>query len=205
MFNLIFGIVWTLFSSIFFVIIVISSFTTSSNLGDAGLKFNFSMIIPVIMISIFLIVGVVLIVKGAKKVIKDSKTKKYGVPCYGIVQNISQTGAYVNERPEYKAILDIVNPNTNQIESIEEIVGFNYNKYPIGSYVYCKYYEGDINIENNIGINELPGSYKDMLKPINYTSNASNTYNNSMGYTDIVFSDDREYVTIDGVKYRKVY
>ena len=38
--------------------------------------------------------------------------------CYGIVRDIQTTGVYVNDNPEYKAILDFVNPETYQVESI---------------------------------------------------------------------------------------
>ena len=197
MFNLIFGIVWTLFSSIFFVVFFGVSFSNTSSNGEVGIHFNSEFIIPFLIMCLFVGVGIFLIVKGARKVIKDSKTKKYGIPCYGVIQNLQQTGAYINEQPEYKAILDVVNPNTNTVEQIEEIVGFNYNKFPIGSFVICKYYEGDINFEHKIEPSDVPSSYREVLKPV--------TYKSEIGYSDIVFSDDREYVTIDGVKYKKVY
>lgn len=197
MFNLLFGIVWTLFSTMFFVIFFASSFSNTSYNGEPGINMDMSLIFPLLMMIVFIIIGIVLIVKGAKKVIKDSKTKKYGIPCYGIIQNLQRTGAYVNEQPEYKAILDVINPNTNMVEKIEEIVGFNYNKFPIGSFVICKYYEGDINFEHKIEPSDVPSSYKEILKPV--------TYKSEISYNDIVFSEDREYVTIDGVKYKKVF
>jgi len=204
MFYLIFGIIWTAFTSIFVVLMFGSMFTEGSTYGDpTGMRFSFNpeMIIPGILISVFLIIGIVLIVKGAKQVIKDIKTKKYGIPCYGIVQNLQLTGSYINEQPEYKAILDIINPNTNQLEKVEEIVGLNPNKYPIGSYVQCKYYEGDINFERIVNPNEVSSSFREILKPNNY----NNGLNTGSGFTDLEFSEDREYVTIDGVKYKRVY
>ncbi len=196
MFNLLFGIVWTLFSTLFLVIIFASSFSNTSYNGEPGFNMDMSLIIPLLMMIVFITIGIVLIVKGAKKVIKDSKTKKYGIPCYGIIQNLQRTGAYVNEQPEYKAILDVINPNTNMVEKIEEIVGFNYNKFPIGSFVICKYYEGDINFEHKIEPSDVPSSYKEILKPV--------TYKSEIDYNDIVFSENREYVTIDGVKYKRI-
>ena len=196
MFNLIFGIIWTLFSSLFFVVFFGISFDNTTSNGEVGFHFNSEFIIPFLIICLFVGVGIFLIVKGARKVIKDSKTKKYGLPCYGVIRNVQQTGAYINEQPEYKAILDIINPNTNTVEQIEEIIGFDYNKFPIGSFVMCKYYEGDINFEHKIEPGEVPSSFRDVLKPA--------TYKSEIGYNDIVFSDDREYVSIDGVKYKRI-
>ena len=205
MFYLIFGIIWTLFTSIFVFAFCGSMFSYTSINGEPGrLSFNFNpeLLIPSLIIAVFLIVGIYLIVKGARQVIRDSKTKKYGIPCYGIVQNIKPTGVSINEQPEFKALLDIINPNTNQVENIEEVVGLNPNKYPIGSYVLCKYYEGDINFERIVQPSEISSSYRELLKPVNYTSGVPNEF---MSYTNLEFSPDREYVTIDGVKYKKVY
>ena len=200
--ELIFGIIWTLFSSFFFVIMLFSS--RNANIGE--------IIIPILIVSVFIIIGIVLITKGAKKIIKDRKTSKYGIPCYCIVRNILNTGTYVNGHPEFKVIVDVVNPNTNQIEELEEIIGFNSNKYPINSYLACKYYEGDINIDRIASDNEVSDSYKRLLVQSQNTVNNSYPQPGNMGYgtgfnpgyTDISFSSDREYVTIDGVTYKKV-
>ena len=197
--NIIFGIIWTAFTSVFAFVIFASSISTSNVNGDpTGASFNLEpgLLIPLIILTVFFIIGIVIIVSGVKKLIKDSKTKKFGIPCYGRIQNLQPTGTYVNEQPEYKAILDVINPNTNQVERIEEVVGFNYYKFPIGSFVMCKYYNGDINFENKIEPGEVPGNYKDKLKPIDYETD--------FGCPNFEFSEDREYVTIDGVKYKRV-
>ena len=47
---------------------------------------------------------------------------------------------YINEAPEYKAKIELINPETNQREVLDEIIGLNYFKYPVNSYVLCKYY-----------------------------------------------------------------
>ena len=73
-------------------------------------------------------------------------------------------------------------------------IGFNYNKYPINSYVLCKYYQGDINLENLVFENEIPGDIKKHLAPNQQMSN----------YSNLEFSVDKEYVTIDGVQYKKI-
>jgi len=188
MFKFKFGLVWTLFvTPIFIMCLVIPGEQRN------GIDMNIFLFIFFI---VFEIIGLYMLISGIKTIIKDKKTKKYGTQCFGIVRDIQQTGAYVNDNPEYKALLDIVNPETNQIEKIEEIVGFDYRKYPINSYIQCKYYEGDINIDRVVAENEIPGGIKRMIIPIGQQQKPE--------YIDLEFSPDREYVTIDGVKYKKI-
>ena len=182
MFSFVFGLVWTA--------IVTPIFVLSINItGGIG--------IPPSLIVFFILfegIGLFMIIKGLIKIIKDWKTKKHGIQCYGIVNDIQNTGSYINGRPEYMATLDFLNPETNRVETIEEIIGFDYNKYPLSSYVLCKYYEGDINLENPISENEIPENIKINLIPKNQPFN----------YSSIEFSEDREYVTIDGVQYKRI-
>lgn len=186
MYNFIFGVVWTVFVTLMFIMCL---FVPGEQRGGADM--DFSLLIFFILFELF---GLYLLISGLKKIIKDKKTNKYGIQCYGIISEIKKTGTYVNDYPEYKAILNFVNPETNQIETIEEIVGLDYNKYPINSYVLCKYYHGDINIENFIFENEIPGGIKKYLISMRQDSDCSN----------FEFSSDKEYVTIDGVQYKKI-
>lgn len=96
---------------------------------------------------------------------------------------------YINEAPEYKAKIEFINPETNQREVLDEIIGLNYFKYPVNSYVLCKYFQGDVNIISIVPESEVPSSIKKSLPVIN---------------TDIKYSDDKEYVNIDGINYKKV-
>lgn len=186
MFKFLFGLIWTAFVTPIFIMCLV---VPGEQRGGADMN-------PVLFIflALFEVIGLYLIISGLRQIIKDRKTKKYGIPCYGIVRDIQTTGSSVNDRPEYKAILDFVNPETNQLETIEEIIGFDDNKYPINSYVLCKYYKGDINLENLVSENETPGYIKEQLVPKQVPNN-----------TNLEFSADREYVTIDGVQYKKDY
>lgn len=96
---------------------------------------------------------------------------------------------YINEAPEYKAKIELINPETNQREVLDEIIGLNYFKYPVNSYVLCKYFQGDVNIISIVPESEVPSFIKKSLPVIN---------------TDIKYSDDKEYVNIDGINYKKV-
>lgn len=186
MFEFLFGLAWVTFvTPIFILCLVVPG--EQRNGADMNL-FLFAFFV------LFEVIGVFMIIRGLRKIIKDKKTKKHGINCYGIVNDIKVTGSYVNGNPEYKAIIEFVNPETNQLGSIEEIIGFDHNKYPINSYVLCKYYQGDINFENIVPENEIPGDIKKYLVPKQQVPN----------YFNLEFSDDREYVTIDGVKYKKI-
>ena len=157
MFKLKFGLIWT-------VIITIISVIYITNSGEHIIVQNMDFSVLIFLI-LFELIGLYLIISGLIKIIKDTKTQKYGTQCYAIVANIQETGSYSNNKAEYKAILKFVNPLNLQVEIIEEIIGFNYNKYPIDSYILCKYYQGDINIENIISENEVPGDIKKQLNP----------------------------------------
>lgn len=186
MFRFLFGLVWTLIMT---PIVIICIFIPAEQRN--GVEMN-----PLILslLALFEIIGLYLMYVGLKEIIKNLKTKKLGTQCYGIIRNIQQTGATLNDRPELKATVEIINPETHQLETIEETIGFDENKYPINSYVLCKYYNKDINLEKVVAENEVPIDITYRLSPVNQPTSV----------TDIVFSDDREYVTIDGVKYKKV-
>lgn len=188
MFKFKFGLIWTIFVTPIFIVCLVIPGEQRGGIDMNPLLFGF--------FALFEFIGIYLIVSGIKTIIKDRKTKKYGTQCYGIVKDIQGTGSYSNDQPEYKAIVQIVNPETYQIEELEEIVGFKRDKYPINSYVLCKYYEGDINLEKIIIGNEVPEGIRKNLIPIEHHFQPE--------YMDLEFSADREYVTIDGVKYKKV-
>ena len=185
MFKLIFGLVWTAFITPIFIICLVIPGEVRDGVDMNPMLFIF--------MSIFEAIGLYLLITGLKKVIQDNKTKKYGIECYGIIRDIQETGSYVNNSPEYKATLDFMNPENYQVETIEEIIGFDYDKFSINSYVLCKYYQGDINIENSIFENEVPSGIKTYLVPVQQNSN----------YTGVEFSSDGEYVIINGVQYKK--
>lgn len=182
MLELVFGIIWIVFAGI-----ISSTFLFIENVP----------FFVIIMMIIFAIIGLYLIVVGAKKIIKNSKTNKYGLECFGIVRGIKPTGAYVNKQPLYKAKVEIVKPNTLQLELCSEDIGTNFNKYPVNSFIKCKYYKGDINIICMVEQDDIPGDPKKLLIPYNSFNSSSS------GYCDLTFSEDRQTVTIDGETYIK--
>lgn len=186
MFKFKFGLIWTLFVTPIFLLCL---FVPGEQRGGVDMNpFLF------IFLLIFEAVGLILMYSGMKTIIKDKKTKKYGRECFGIVNDIRRTGSSSNGNDEYKAIVNIVNPETNTTTEIEEIIGFDYYKYPINSFVLCKYYEGDINIERIAQETEIPENIKQSLAPTQNQINAMN----------VEVSADREYAIIDGVQYKKI-
>lgn len=186
MFEFLFGLIWTSFTTLIFTVCLV---VPGEQRGGVDMD-----LFLFIFFVFFEGIGLYVLIRGLKKIIKDRKTKMYGAECYGKISEIQTTGAYANGKPEYKAILYFVNPETYRLETIEEIIGFNYNKYPIDSYVLCQYYQGDINLEKIVYENEIPENIKNILIPNQYIPNNHN----------LKFSDDREYVIIDGVKYKKI-
>ena len=185
MFQFLFGLAWSALITPIFVVCLVIPGAERGGADMSPLLFIFLLI--------FELIGLVMLILGLRKIIRDIKTKMHGVPCYGLVCDIGCTGASMNDNPEFKAIMTIINPETNQLETIDEIIGFDDDKYPINSYVLCKYYKGDINLGNIVNENEVPGDIKKRLVPRHQTPN----------YSNLEFSEDREYVTIDGVQYKK--
>ncbi|MBR1939521.1 hypothetical protein IJ847_02200 [Candidatus Saccharibacteria bacterium] len=183
MFIFIFGLIWTVFMTAISVPFLVSA----SEQEDITMN-----IVPLVTFAVFDLVGLVLMIFGLKKIIKDRKTEKYGLQCYGIVRRIEPTGASVNDNPEFKAVIDIVNPETMQVETVEEVIGFDHNKYPTNSYLLCKYYQGDINIKSIVSDSEVPESARQYL-PVAEQGAGQN----------VEYSSDGEFVSIDGVLYRK--
>lgn len=185
MFKLIFGLIWTFFVTFIIIVCLVVP-------GEQGKAMDMSL--PLfIYLTLFELIGLFMLSGGLKKIIKDKRTKTNGMHCYGIIRDIQVTGSYINNDPEYKAIIDFVNPETDKVENTEEIIGFKYNEYPINSYILCKYYQGDINLESTISESMVPEEIKKALAPAKKITD----------YSSIEFSSDGEYVTIDGVQYKK--
>lgn len=183
MFELIFGAVWTAFSLFVFFMLSGSWFENGSLILDGD------MLLSTVFIGIFVVIGLVIMIKGLKKVIANAKTSKHGEDGYAILRDILPTGSYVNGVPELKGVFFIYVLSNNHTEMIEEIIGFNPLKYQVNNYVKVKYYNGDINIIEKVSDELVPEHIKKYLGPIetNFNSNAS----------DIIQIDGHTYKRID--------
>lgn len=69
-----------------------------------------------VFLAIFTIIGGLLIFVGiAEKKLKKN-INEYGFKCYGIVKQLMQNGEYSGDKEGGSTIVQIFNPNTNQIE-----------------------------------------------------------------------------------------
>ena len=104
-----------------------------------------------------------MLVAGAKTVIKDKKTDKYGISTYGLIINISETGSYVNNNPELRADILTYLPYENTTRTFKEIIGFAPPKYEIGTYVLLNHHEDDVNIVQSTDKNFIPSDVLEKL------------------------------------------
>ena len=165
-----------------------------SNIIILPIELHEPQVFLVALLLLFNISGIYLLCEGVVQVIKNYKTKKYGIKCYGKITEIKRTGVIMNEAPQLKAIIKFVNSNTNQLEKSECNIGYSPYKYPIGSCVLCKYYDGTIVFEKIISENNIP---EEIRKKINTNKSIPRKLY-------IEYRNNKEYVIIDGVRYKKV-
>lgn len=153
---LIFGLVWTAFISFF----VYAMFF----LGKGPIEVNGVLMsqeeaakqpVLIIFFGIFFAVGIFLIIKGAKSIIRNKITDSKGTETYGLILDIHGTGTRINNRPELAAdILTVI--NDSQTEVFTEVIGLKSYKYRIGDYLKLKHYDNDVNIVAKIQGTEIP-------------------------------------------------
>ena len=134
-----------------------------------------------------------LLIRAIIEYVKNIETANYGKECYGIITEFRGTGATSNGKPKLRAIIKFVNPETNKTETGEYVIGYDPGEYTIGSYILCKYYKGTIVIGNICYEENIPEDIREYI--VRYEVESS----------QVEFSSDEEYVTIDGVKYKKTY
>lgn len=160
MFELIFGIIWT-------AITALITFGFYGTAGDVTVNGNLvsheefsAMLWPKLFLGIFWVVGIFILFRGIRKIIRDTSTNIKGEECFGKVCNIYNSGTYVNNRPELKADILVYIPSIQETKILSEVIGFNMYKYRIGSCLKLKYYNDDINLEGIVDEFELPSDAK---------------------------------------------
>ncbi len=156
MFELVFGLIWTAFS-LLFVVIAFSAGGISA--------------LPVLgIMGIFIAVGVFLIVRGGKQVVKDYKTKKNGDEVYGMVIEICPSGASVNDRPIMNADVVIAEVHGG-VGVYTDTIGTDRNKYRIGDFLIVKHYDDDINIVSRVDEDMVPEDIRIRIMTSGYVQN----------------------------------
>jgi len=148
MFKLKFGIIWTLFVSIVFGIVL---FIPASKRG--GDEISPGMIL---FLMLFEAIGIWMLVGGTKQIITDKKTDKYGSLAYGRIVGIRRTGAYVNGVPELEAVIATYIPEENKVKLFSEIIGIGNLNYRPGMYLLLKHFESDVNIVQTLQEKSIP-------------------------------------------------
>ncbi len=166
MFEIVFGIIWLLITGMVtlgFYSGTASTITVNGQLVSQE-EFN-AMLGPKLFMGIFWAVGIVMIIVGLRKIIKNAQTEKFGEVCYGRIIDIRRTGARVNNVPELKAIVTVYIESLGTTEEVEEVIGLaTKRKYQIGDYIEGKYCNGDINIDSYIPETVIPLHIQDKLK-----------------------------------------
>lgn len=161
MFNLIFGLVWTIFSTFCFSLM----FVDGGNFEPAIIPFAL----------LFEGVGIWLIVSGLKQVITNKKTDIHGISTYGIVLNTLKTGSYVNNVPELKAEVLTYLEYERTTKVFQEIIGLAPAKYNVGAYVSVKQHENDINIIEEVDRDTIPNYILESLEEEYFNEDAPKT------------------------------
>ena len=168
MFELMFGIVFLLVSALIIVPIFLSGEGTWI----------------ILLFLIFPIVGVCMFVIGLRRVIRNARTAARGTVCYASIEDVFATDKSINDAPIMKAAFNVYLESEHRVVEVEEEIGLNPDKYPIGSYVKVKYYNNDINIIEPITENEVPSYALERIK-----------------VKDITTGD---IIVVDGVKYKRM-
>lgn len=162
MFHLFFGIVWTAIS-IFIAFIMYNTNGTIEVNGRPVSHAEFeAMLWPKLFIGLFVLIGIIFICVGLKKIITNIITNTRGTETYGLVIDVRPSGTTVNGRPQLMAdILIVVDGRT---ERYSEIVGFDWNKYRTGDFTLLKHYKKDVNLIRRVNANEVPGNIMGVLR-----------------------------------------
>lgn len=197
MFKLIFGLIWTAISSLVAFMMYANKGGTIEVNGEVVSQAEFnSMLFPKLFIGLFIFIGLFMIFSGLKEIFTNIQTNKLGVETYGIVTDIRPTGSYVNGKPELKAEVLVYIDDYN-IETYEEIIGFDRMKYKIGDYVKVKHHNKDINIVEETREDYIPMDIKDLLD--NESEGVLNTKTFDSNFS--IIGGSKETIIIDGVEY----
>ncbi len=110
------------------------------------------------------LVGVLAVVFALKQRMIDKATEENGENCFGIVIRVYPGNYGQDETPIYNADVLIYVSSLRQIRIVKESIGSDRYKYPTKSYLSCKYYNGDVNIEGLAKVNEIPDNIKEQLE-----------------------------------------
>lgn len=201
MFEFLFGAAWIAFTGLFtFLLYGVEGGTITVN-GEyvSRAEFN-SMLGPKIFIGIFFLIGILVCLKGLKKLIANKITKIKGIETYGCILNVYPNGCRVNSRSLYDADILILKEDRT-LEIFRETIGMKTDIYYPGVFVKAQYYDKDANILQIVERLSIPNN---ILTDIELELENNPKYNiYEIGGRNKISECNSDYVIIDGVKYKR--
>lgn len=163
MVELIIGLAFTIMSLILFAVFYFVGGEITVN-GEIVSQEEFNtMLMPKLAISIFLIVGICLLIRAITKIIENKKTDTRGIETYGLIIQTKPSGSYINDVPvmtgAFATVID------NNVRIIWESVGLDCKNGNVGDCMVVKYYNNDINIVAPITYEYIPMEAQNLLNP----------------------------------------
>ena len=138
MFNLVFGLFWT----------IVSAICLASSISVAVSDYNDKEIIWAILLSGgFVVIGVIFVFFGIKKIVRDKRTDKYGEICYARITDVKYNGNSTNGAKYYDAYARVYVESRDEFVEAHDDIGKDPMKYPVDSYVAVRFLDGDVNFE----------------------------------------------------------
>lgn len=119
---------------------------------------------------LLLVIGIYLIVRGGRQLVKDYKSKNFGDEVYGMVAQICPSGTKINDRPVLNAEVVIVE-TSGVIGKYVETIGTDCYKYRKGDFLLVSHYEDDINIISKVDGDIVPENIKNKIMSSGYVFN----------------------------------
>lgn len=158
-----------------------------------------TMLWPKLFLGVFLVIGIVMIVIGIRKIWCNSTTARYGRETHGIVIDVYPSGSRINGRPILNASVAIIEEDGSIGEYVESI-GMSYTKYRPGYFVKVKHYNGDINILETVEPGMVPYGLKEKLEMNSGFGQQDYNY----GFrNDIENTRTSDTIAINGVEYER--
>ena len=153
MFDIILGLFWTFVSGICFI----SSISVAvQNPGDKDI------IWAIALSGGFVVIGVTFLIFGIKKIVRDKRTDKFGEICYAKITDVIFNGNSTNGVKYYDAYATVYVESKDEFVKTHDEIGKDPMKYPVGSYVAVRFYEGDVNFEYSVpSFDALPMHIRD--------------------------------------------
>ena len=187
------GIIWIIFVIIIAAIIFAGGPDSLVTVNGVTMTMEEALKEPTLYIvfGMFFFFGLVFLVIGARRTLRNSITKRLGYNTYGKVLDIYFSGIKINHRKIYNADVLVVRED-GTVECFTERVG-TLRKYKSGMFVKVIQYKNDINILEGLEEMDVPYSIK-------YRLDAEDANDNE---TTLAGFEVEDTIVINGVTYKR--